>query len=355
MPKKWKEWKQKLRFWFDKIEDKWVRYFSAQNVDIYRRIFRKMVFFSIISAIIAIVVILVVLSFHRIAAPKTKVPTVKSLELFEAVRLLQERGLTIDIETKFEPSITRYIVIDQFPKPGITVKQGRTVKILVSMGKDTYTVPYLIGKTREEAENLLRQLNIPYEIITIQSDEYALNTVISQDKKENLIIDRSEKLSLVVNSDIKSTEARVPSLIGKSIDTAVKDAISAGLAVQLFPFLTGDETKDGVVMAQSLEANTVVPRNTDLALEVGIHAKTASASQYRYYLLTHSVQTMGQSEATDFSVLIVMIDENAKPIQLFNSTVKAGQLIIIPFKALGTASVQVFVNNSLVREETYVP
>ncbi len=349
------QWKQKLRIWFEKIEDKWVRYFSGQNVDIYRRIFRKMVFFTIISAFVAGVVILLTLSIHRIAAPKTKVPVVKSLELFEAVRLLQERGLAIDIETKFEPRVPRYIVIDQFPKAGITVRQGRTVKILVSMGKDTYTVPYLVGKTREEAEDLLRQMNIPYEITVIQSDEYALNVVISQDKKENLVVDRSEKLQLVVNSDVKSTEARVPSLVGKSIDTAAKDAISAGLAVRLIPFLTDDETKEGVVMEQSIEANTVVPKNTDLTLGVGIYARTPSAQSYRYYLLTHTVQSMGETEANDIPVLVVMVDESGRSLQLFNSTVPKGQLLVIPFKAMGTATVQVFLNNALVREETYVP
>lgn len=349
------DWKYKIRLFFEKVEDKWVRYFSAQNVDIYRRIFRKMVFFAILSGIVALFVILTVLSIHRIAAPKTKVPAVKSLELFDAVRILQERGLAIDIETKFEPSVPRYIVIDQFPKPGITVRQGRTVKILVSMGKDTYTVPYLVGKTREEAENLLRQLNIPYEITVIQSDEYALNTVVSQDKKENLVVDRSEKLMLVVNSDLKSTEARVPSLLGKSIDTAARDAISAGLSVKLLPFLTDDETKEGIVMAQSLEANTIVPKNTDIALEVGIYARVPSATQYRYYLFTHTVRSMNEADTSDVSVLVVMVDENSRPIQLFNSTAPQGQLIVIPFKALGTATVQVFINNSLVREETYVP
>ncbi|MFN4216203.1 MAG: PASTA domain-containing protein [Brevinematales bacterium] len=347
--------KYKLRLLFEKLEDKWVRYFSAQNVDIYRRIFRKMVFFSILSGIVALFVILVILSVHRIAAPKTKVPAVKSLELFEAVRILQEKGLAIDIETKFEPNVPRYIIIDQFPKPGITVRQGRTVKILVSMGKDTYTVPYLVGKTREEAENLLRQLNIPYEMTVIQSDEYALNTVISQDKKENLVVDRNEKLMLVVNSDIKSTEARVPSLLGKSIDTAARDAISAGLAVKLHPFLTDDETKEGIVMAQSLEANTIVPKNTDIALEVGIYARVPSATQYRYYLFTHTLRSMNEADTSDVSVLVVMVDENSRPIQLFNSTMSQGQLIVIPFKALGTATVQLFINNSLVREETYVP
>ncbi|MFN3659937.1 MAG: PASTA domain-containing protein [Brevinematales bacterium] len=345
----------KLRLLFEKLEDKWVRYFSAQNVDIYRRIFRKMVFFSILSGIVALLVILTILSIHRIAAPKTKVPAVKSLELFEAVRILQEKGLAIDIETKFEPNVPRYIIIDQFPKPGITVRQGRTIKILVSMGKDTYTVPSLVGKTREEAENLLRQLNIPYEITVIQSDEYALNTVISQDKKENLVVDRNEKLMLVVNSDIKSTEARVPSLLGKTIDTAARDAINAGLAVKLLPFLTDDETKEGIVMAQSLEANTIVPKNTDIAIEVGIYARVPSATQYRYYLFTHTVRSMNEANTSDVSVLVVMVDENSRPIQLFNSTIPQGQIIVIPFKALGTATVQVFINNSLVREETYVP
>lgn len=349
------DWKYRIRLFFEKVEDKWVRYFSAQNVDIYRRIFRKMVFFAILSGIVALFVISTVLSIHRIAAPKTKVPAVKSLELFDAVRILQERGLAIDIETKFEPSVPRYIVIDQFPKPGITVRQGRTVKILVSMGKDTYTVPYLVGKTREEAENLLRQLNIPYEITVIQSDEYALNTVVSQDKKENLVVDRSEKLMLIVNSDLKSTEARVPSLLGKSIDTAARDAISAGLSVKLLPFLTDDEPKEGIVMAQSLEANTVVPKNTEIALEVGIYARVPSATQYRYYLFTHTVRSMNEADTSDVSILVVMVDENSRPIQLFNSTASQGQLIVIPFKALGTATVQVFINNSLVREETYVP
>jgi len=344
-----------IRLWLEKFEDSWVRYFSAQNVDIYRRIFRKMLFFSIISAGIAVVIILVVLSIYRISAPKTKVPAVKSMELFEAVRLLQERGLGIDIETKFEPSVPRYIVMDQFPKPGITVKQGRTVKILVSMGKDTYTVPALVGKTREEAENLLKQMNIPYEITVIQSDEYALNVVVSQDKKENLVVDRSEKLSLVVNSDIRSTEARVPSLLGKSIDTAAQDAIQAGLSVKLLPYLTDDETKEGMVMAQSIEKDTVVPKNTEISLEVGIYARVPSATRYRYYLLTHTVRSMNEGEKGELSVLVVMVDENARPLQLFNGNVASGRVIVIPFKALGSATVQVFVNNTLVREETYVP
>jgi hypothetical protein len=64
---------------------------------------------------------------------------------------------------------------------------------------------------------------------------------------------------------------------------------------------------------------------------------------------------MEGSETSDINVMVMMTDENNKPLQLFNSTVRPRETIIIPFRALGSATVQLFINNALVREETYVP
>ena len=86
------------------------------------------------------------------------------------------------------------VVIDQNPSAGVAMKRGSTIRIYVGIQK--VTVPSLIGKSLEEAENILKEsgLNVAY------ADETKEGVVIDQDPKPDSVVKLGSTVTITIGT-----------------------------------------------------------------------------------------------------------------------------------------------------------
>jgi len=87
-----------------------------------------------------------------------QVPDVGGRTVEEASQLLAPLDLKIEVaEQRHDPAVASGRVLQQVPPPGATVRRGRKIKVILSLGGRVLVVPDLVGQADRAVEIELRQ------------------------------------------------------------------------------------------------------------------------------------------------------------------------------------------------------
>jgi serine/threonine-protein kinase len=160
------------------------------------------------------------------------VPDLKGLTQNEAIKALRDAGFDFG-DFSYEPSdeIERGKVIRSSPEAGAEVKAGEKVKLVVSDGPEAKQVPDVIGKSRSDAESMLKEAG--FQVTT--SEEY------SSDVSEGLVtrtapsggIEAKAGSNVTVYISRGPKKLTVPDVRGKLEDEAKDILNSAGFSTRL--------------------------------------------------------------------------------------------------------------------------
>ncbi len=118
-----------------------------------------------------------------LSAEEFDVPDVKGMELSNAMDLLAESGLIVDVDADqlTDDVIPLGHVLMQNPFAGTAIKRQRAVQLTLSSGPPRRNVPLTVGNALPHARISLQQQNVGVEYIArVYSDEYAKDQVIAQ-------------------------------------------------------------------------------------------------------------------------------------------------------------------------------
>ena len=90
----------------------------------------------------------------------TKVPAVEGASLANATTAVNARNLEISSREEYSATVAAGYIISQSPEAGTEVEEGTTVSVVVSKGKQTVTVPNLLGRTESDAIETLDELGL---------------------------------------------------------------------------------------------------------------------------------------------------------------------------------------------------
>lgn len=144
-----------------------------------------------IVAIIAIALISLVFIVPALTKAKdVKIPDVSGMSVEKAEAALMKAGLEVDVEVTEQESdeIKEGKVIETSPKANRTVKEGQTIKLVVSIGKVTITVEDYTNKNYLEVKGALETLGLK---VTIEKKDVEQTTDKTYDP--SIIIDQSVK------------------------------------------------------------------------------------------------------------------------------------------------------------------
>ena len=105
-----------------------------------------------------------------------EVPVVTGLRQANAEVALGQRGFEAEVTGQVSVDVPAGRVISQDPAAGTRAKRGSVVDLVVSVGRQTFTVPDLIGQPLQEAREDLAELGLEVEIVTVSSE--ATGTVV---------------------------------------------------------------------------------------------------------------------------------------------------------------------------------
>ena len=108
------------------------------------------------------------------------VPEIRNKTITEAEKILNEKGFTTKISTSNDKNST--LVVDQVPKPGVSLSEGSIIMLYDQDTRTSTTVPDLTGKSKYQATTELKNANLN---ISVEGS----GTVVSQDPPKGSIVD----------------------------------------------------------------------------------------------------------------------------------------------------------------------
>ena len=131
---------------------------------------------------------------------KTKVPNVKGKQREEAVELIEDAKLKVEVVEETSKTVKEGYVISQETNPDTEVNAGDTVKIHVSTGTEKTTVPGVLGKTQEEAKKILQDSGFVVTVINSEDSSKENGIVLKQSLDEGKSVDKESAITITVNT-----------------------------------------------------------------------------------------------------------------------------------------------------------
>ena len=118
----------------------------------------------------------------------------------EAEAKLKQSGFEVNTIVNYDPNAQEGIVYDTYPVEGSYAESGSLVTIYVATNEnpDATTVPYVVGYSREVAEQLITSAGLKVGNVTEQDSDKAAGIVLSQSPEANQQTDAGGAVSLVV-------------------------------------------------------------------------------------------------------------------------------------------------------------
>lgn len=169
----------------------------------------------IICGILLVAISLVLLHFYTRHGQNVEVPALENLQIEEANTILKAKGLHVEIvDSVYQRDAVPGAIIDQKPKPGNKVKEGRAIYLTIN-AKDPQmvAVPELTDYSIRQASALLNSIGFTQLSIQEVPAEYSGLVVAVEYRGRKLAPDEkipaSSPLTLIVTSGALADSLRI--------------------------------------------------------------------------------------------------------------------------------------------------
>ncbi len=195
------------------------------------------------------------------APERESVPRVTGLAEAEAVQKIEAAGLVLGERTEqASDDVPEGNVVSQDPGPLEKVAPGSEVNLVISVGPQQETVPYVIGKDKAVARRELEALGFRVRLIEEDSDE-PKDTVIRTDPVPSTRYD----VGRIVRVYWSAGPIEVPNVVGETQEDATRILEEAGFEVDAV-FDSQTEAEAGTVLKQT--PNGEQPKGTTVVITV---------------------------------------------------------------------------------------
>ena len=240
---------------------------------------------KVLSAIIGLILLFAIslggtLAYLNITNPaEVLLPNVVGMSREEAQKTVEDSKLVFEVSSEeFNKDVPEGYVISQDPTyiADYNVKEGSTVKVVISKGQEKTTVPKVVGMTREEAEQALEEANLEVEVVEETSRTVEEGYVISQEVEEDTEVYAGDTIKIHVSTGTGIKQVTVENVVGQTEENARATLEGQGLKVSVN--YVEATTDNGKVTKQSVTAGTTVDEGTTVTLTVNQVAETKNIS-----------------------------------------------------------------------------
>ena len=220
------------------------------------------------------------LAYLNITNPaEVELPEVVGMSREEAKKTVEDLKLIFEVSSEeFNKEVPEGYVISQDPTyiADYNVKEGSTVKVVISKGQEKTTVPKVVGMTRQEAEDTLEEANLKAEVIEETSRTVEEGYVISQEVEAESEAYAGDTIKIHVSKGTGIRQVTVENVVGQTEANARTTLEGQGLKVTVT--YVDATTDNGKVTKQSVTAGTTVDEGTTVTLTVNKVAETKNVS-----------------------------------------------------------------------------
>lgn len=240
------------------------------------------------------------------------------------------------------------VVIRQDPAPGTEVREGRQISVVVSSGVQIFPMPDLRYESLREVGLDLSHAKLTLgKVKPVPNDEVPANFVVTQDPPPL----SSVRVGTVINVEISKggpPAVRVPDFVNMSIDEARQAATDAHIhlgQIVWTPFGRYGPLR-GVVVRQAPNFNALIDPLQSVSLQV-----SAGPLESGYIIRqVHATATVPEDagDADHTPVVRVEVHDETGVWNVYDAFAQPKQKLDFNLTVVGTAELDVFVNNELI-------
>ena len=229
---------------------------------------------SIIVGLMLLFVISIALTIGISNATRPKdvdIPNLTGKTVDEAKEILKQNKLNyIEEDQEYNTEVPEGQIISQNPPyvEGRKIKENTDIKVVVSKGTETTTVPKLKGLTKDEAQDAADDAKIKLDFQEETSKTVEAGVIIKQEKAEGETVNAGDTIKVYISIGTGIKQVKVVSVVGQDEETAKKTLEDLGLVIEKVNYSKDKSQTNGVVLEQSLSANTTVDEGSKITLTV---------------------------------------------------------------------------------------
>lgn len=322
--------------------------------------------FAIILSCILVFAVAMGGTYLALSLGKTKevaLPDLTKMTLEQAQVKANELKIKLEVqEEKYDPEIPLGQIISQEPpyQENYNIKEGSTVKVIVSKGQEIVKMPKVVGMKRDEALNTLRNAKLEPKVEDDYSDKVEKDYVIKQiteDEKEiaeGTEIPAGTKIIIYVSMGIEQVE--VPDLSGKTESEAKTAIENAKLKWKSTEKISDSSKPNGVVVNQSISAGSMVDKDSEITITVNEfdEVKTATINvnvkSLRNYVPEYETDEEGNETLKNSPEKITLKITVGNDTVYDNSVSEDNEKITKSISGKGMTEIKVFINGVLQKQ-----
>ena len=210
------------------------------------------------------------LAYLNITNPaEVELPDIVGMSKEEAQKTVEDLKLVFEVSSEeFNKDVPEGYVISQDPTyiADYNVKEGSTVKVVISKGQEKTTVPNVEGEERSEAIKMLEDAKLKAEVVEETSKTVKEGYVISQEVEADSEAYAGDTIKIHVSTGTGIRQVTVQNVVGQTEANAKSTLEGQGLKVNVN--YVEATSNDGRVTAQSVTGGTTVDEGTTVTLTV---------------------------------------------------------------------------------------
>jgi serine/threonine-protein kinase len=161
-------------------------------------------------------------------------------------------GLVFEVgEQRHDPGVAADRIIQQDPPAGSQVRQGRTIRVVVSLGGETLTVPELGGHPARQAELELRRAGLaPGWESLVHDDSAPVGQVLAQSPAAGTLSVSGDRVHRLVSEGPRPPRWVMPDLTGRTLREAQDWITLCGFRGGAVRHVPADGRQSGTVVGQ---------------------------------------------------------------------------------------------------------
>jgi len=274
--------------------------------------------------------------------PEVVVPRLEGKNLMDALGIVSPFDLSLQQEgTDFDESLPAGTVLRQYPPPGMKVRAGRAIRVLISKGGQLVFVPAIDGKPIAEAQSVLATDGLQMGAVSESySTDFAKGTVISQSPSSGTVSTRGALIDVEISKGLPPVGLPlVPDFFGKTPQEAQDWAtgVRATVKIKENPKAIGPA---GTIVKSDPPAGQPLLEGQELQLTI-VPISAGSGSR-----LTFEVPKDSPADST----VRIMARDNRGESLIYEGKHAGGAVVEIPIGINTTTRFRIYVNDLLTEE-----
>ncbi len=290
------------------------------------------------------------LAYLNITNPaEVELPELVGMSKEEAQKTAEDLKLVFEVSSEeYNKDVPEGYVISQDPTyiADYNVKEGSTVKVVISKGQEKTTVPNVEGEEKNEAIKMIEDAKLKAEVVEETSKTVKEGYVISQEVEADSEAYAGDTIKIHVSTGTGIKQVNVISVIGQDEATAKTNLSNLGLKVNVS--YEQDNSKDnGVVLKQSIDSGKTVDEGTTITITVNkkdeLKQGTVNVNVKSLLAYTPTKDEEGNDVVEKGTVKIKVGEDTIYEKEVPKTTTNISQ----GFSAKGTVTIRVYVDDIL--------